>query len=170
MRFKFYLFIILTLPLLSSCGFTPVYGEHASANTDQFSTQAAFQDIDIAIIPDRSGQYLRNALIDRLYTQGQPANARYTLRIAPIREKIYDFDITQDSEATRRQLRLNTAMVLIDNEIKQSVLSREITAIASNNILESEFSTLVTEQNVRNNSLNDLARQIERQLALHFNH
>ena len=167
MRIRLSLLIFFVIPTLSACGFAPVYGTHKQ-NNETPAPQIVFNDIAIAIIPDREGQYLRNALIDRLYSQGKPINPRYTLRVAPINEKIYDFDITQDSEATRRQLRLNSVMVLINNETKQAILSREITAIASNNILESEFSTLVTEQNARDNALDDLARQIERQLALYF--
>ena len=165
------IFTLLGLLLFSACGFSPIHGDQSTGQAQESSSlkpQFQLNHIAIAIIPNREGQFLRNALIDRFYTQGTPTNPTYELRMTRITEQNYDFDITQESEATRRQLRLSTTLVLIDKATKKSVLSRPLTAIASSNVLESEFSTLVTEQNSRENALNDLARQIERQLALYF--
>lgn len=161
------LLTLLSLLTLTACGFSPVYG--TGSNTEQStSAKAGLSDISIAIIPDREGQFLRNALMDRFYTSGTPASAVYSLQIKPIQENIYNFDITIDSEATRRQLKLTTDMALIDNKTNKAVLTHKLLSIASHNVLESEFSTIVTEQNARENALNDLARQIERQLTLYF--
>lgn len=162
---------LLSLFALSACGFTPIYGDQSTPQTQEGSSlkpQFQFNHIAIAIIPNREGQFLRNALIDRFYTKGAPSNPTYELRMSYIREKIYDFDITLESEATRRQLQLSTTLTLIDTATKKTILSRSLTAIAANNVLESEFSTLVTEQYARENALNDLARQAERQISLHF--
>ncbi len=162
--------LILTL---SACGFTPVHAPsngamHNSTQTRTLSNTSLSQ-IDIAIIPNRSGQYLRNQLIDNFYRNGTPTNAPYTLRVNPIQEQISDFDITIDSDATRRQLKLKTSFSLIDNKTKKPALTRAITATTSNNVLISEFSTLVAEQNARDAALKDLARQIELQIALFLN-
>lgn len=139
-----------------------------ASNENSVRTASNLNKITISIIPDRSGQYLRNALIDRFYTNGAPSNPNYKLVIAPIKEKVSDFDITVESEATRRQLRLSSQMKLIDISTSQTILSRDLLSITSHNVLESEFSTIVTEQSARDAALNDLARQIERNLALHF--
>jgi len=160
-------FIITTLSILMlwGCGFTPLYSIDRTTQTTP-SVIAQFNKIDIALIPNREGQFLRNALIDALYIDGYPAQPAYTLSIAPIQESISDFDITIDSEATRKQLRLKTSMKLIDNTTNKVLLNRSLTAITSHNVLTSEFSTLVTEQSAREATLNDLARQIKQQLAL----
>lgn len=155
--------LLITILLLGACGFTPLY-----ADKDESSVQEKLDQIDIAVIPDRSGQFLRNELIDRFYKNGYPTAPHYRLEVAPINEQILDFDITQEAEATRQQIKLTTTMRLIDTKTKKVILRRNITAITSNNILESEFSTLITEQSAREAALNDIARQIERQLALHF--
>lgn len=141
---------------------------YSSNSTSKTSVKTQLDQVDIAIIPDRSGQFLRNELIDRFYHDGYPTNPKYKLTIEPIRETIRDFDITLESEATRQQIQLNTKMLLVDLETNETVLNRSLIAITSNNILESEFSTLITEQSARDAALNDLARQIERQLALYF--
>ena len=156
-------FILLTsLLCLTACGFTPVYGTQSNKVVSQ-----NLEQIEIALIPNREGQFLRNALIDRFYKNGAPANPKYRLRFSSINEATYNFDITVDSEATRRQLKLTTAMHLIDLETKKTVLSRPLLSIASYNVLQSEFSTIVTEQSARENALDDLARQIEQQISLH---
>ena len=155
--------VFITL-LLPACGFTPVYKNNGATD----STTSNLSQIEIAIIKDREGQFLRNALIDRFYRSGYPANPQYRLVVNSIAETINDFDITVDSEATRQQLKLSTNIALIDLKTKESVLNRSLAATTSNNVLESEFSTIVTEQSARESALNDLARQIERQLALYF--
>ena len=154
------------LLLLTACGFSPMYGNNASTNNA--SIKSNLDQITIAIIPNREGQFLRNLLIDRFYNNGYPATPLYDLKVSTIRENVVDFDITIDSDATRRQLTLTTKMALIDAQSKQSVLTRDISAITSYNVLESEYSTIVTEQSAREAALNEIARQIELQIALHL--
>jgi LPS-assembly lipoprotein len=150
---------------VTACGFTPMY-----ATQNNSTVKSSLDQVGIAIIPDRSGQYLRNALIDRFYRNGYPTAPRYKLTVQPIKETISNFDVTLESEATRQQIKLSTKIMLINVETNKSVLTRSLTAVTSNNILESEFSTLITEQSARDAALNDLARQIERQLSLYFSH
>lgn len=156
----------LAILTLTQCGFSPVYGtrgnEHANASV------AGFNQIEIANIPDRNGQRLRNALIDRFYADGRPASTRYRLTITPLGETIRDLDITKTADSTRGQLRLNSALRLTDLQTGQILLQRPLTAITSYNILGSEFTNRVAEDNARKNAIADLARQIEVQLSLYF--
>ena len=124
--------------------------------------------MDIGNIPDREGQYLRNALIDRFYRSGRPVNAAYDLDIDRITETLVDLDITKSSDATRGQLKVQTRLKLIGRASGSVVLERDVRSITSYNILGSEFATRVTEDNARTNALDDLARQIEMQLNLYF--
>ncbi len=131
---------------------------------------AGFDTIEIANIRDANGTFLRNALIDRFYSNGYPTAPRYTLTLKPIYERERDLDITKSSEATRSQLLMDTTMTLTDKENPGTpVLVREIRSISSYNQLESEFATHVTEQAARESGLNDLARQIELNISLFLN-
>jgi LPS-assembly lipoprotein len=150
---------------LTACGFEPLYG---GRDTGRAGAEDILAQIDIANIPDREGQYLRNALIDRFYRHGRPSDPLYTLQISPVRETLTDLDITKSSDATRGQLRLSAHMALIERASGQTVLTRDLTSITSYNILGSEFSTRVSEENTRLNALNDLARQIELQTSLYL--
>lgn len=160
---------IIAIFALSACGFHPVYGTYSGGKTAEGnSANAMMGQVAIANIPDRSGQMLRNGLIDRLHANGEPDTALYTLRINPLEETNKELDITKSSEATRAQLRIKTHMVLIDRQGNKFV-SRDLSSMSSYNVLESEFATRVTENSARENAINDIARQVERNLALYFN-
>lgn len=170
---------ILTLALtlftiglaINGCGFTPVYGTK-SGGAGQKSVSSALNSVAINPVPDREGQYLRNALIDRFYVSGTPADPAYELNIDPVQERRIELDITETADTTRAQLRLRTQITLTRLEEGERrgrvVLSRDLTAITSYNVLSSQFTTRVSEENARDNGLEELARQIERQLSLYF--
>ncbi len=159
--------LILTLALLgvTGCGFHPVYGVNKYT---PIGAETKFQSIEIANIPDREGQFLRNELIDRLQRSNPSAQKNYTLKVAPLQEYIRELDITIDSDTTRAQLNVSTSMDLIDNQTREVLLRRNLSSTASFNVLGSEFSNSVSEQSTRENVIKDLARQIELQLALYF--
>ncbi len=162
-------FCLLAALLAGGCGFSPVYGSHNNAIlSSDGAAVSGLDSIRIGNIPDREGQYLRNALIDRFYRGGYPADPRYMLEVSTIAERRTNLDITRTADATRAQLRLSTTIRLIDEKDDTILLRRNLNAITSYNILESQFTTRVSEQNARQNALDDLARQIEKQLALYF--
>ena len=152
------------LLLLAACGFTPIHGMQAN----QADTQSKLAQIEIGIIPDQEGQYLRNALIDRFYKNGRPHHPDYALSIKPISESLVDLDITKTADTTRGQMILSTSMLLSHQRTKKTLLKRDLRAIISYNKLGSEFTNIVSENNARENALNELARQIELQLNLYF--
>lgn len=166
---KTLLMSVVACVLCVGCGFQPMYGSYgALTGQEQGAIQEQLTQIEISNIPDREGQYLRNVLIDRFYKSGRPVNPRYILNVSEINEKTYDLDITVSSDATRAQLTLSSSMQLVDSENKEVVLTRGLRASASYNILESKFATRVSEQKTRENALDELARQIELQIALYL--
>ncbi len=157
--------LVLGLATVNACGFQPLYGDINEATA---ATEEELARIQIGNIPDREGQMLRNALIDRLQPRGQSDDIGYRLDVSPLRESLTDLDITKSADTTRAQLRLDTSITLKDIQTGEILLSRSLRAIASYNILGSEFATRVSENNTRENAIEDLARQIELQLALYF--
>ncbi len=157
--------LLMSLGIIAACGFHPVYGvnKYTAIGVEEHLSQ-----IEISGIPDREGQFLRNALIERFYRDGRPANPKYKLSMSPVSESLRDLDITIDSDTTRGQLTLRITMILNDKKTGETLLKRNLRSIASYNIIDSEFANRVSEQNTRENALSDLARQIEEQLALHF--
>lgn len=154
----------MLLLVLSGCGFSPLYGDKGAA------VNVPLDKIYIANIPDRNGVHLRNALMDRFYHSGriEEAGSTYILRLTNFREQITDLDITKKADATRAQLKMTANLALQDRRTGATVLQRNIHTITSYNILRSQFTTYVSEQSAREAALNDIARQIERQLSLYF--
>jgi len=156
---KYYL-VLLSVFCLSACGFTPVYG------TKTVSSDIAA--VDIAVIPNRSGQIVRNHLIDHFYPSGYPANPAYRLSVSPIEETIVEIGIDKDDEASRAQLRQHAVMRLTDLTTNQAVLTRTVRATSGYNILAGQFTTFVTENDAREQALNALSDNIITQLELYF--
>ena len=147
---------------LTACGFTPMYGGAAQAS----GVQTTLNKIEIDSIPDREGQYLRNHLIDRFYTDGRPANPFYTLTFQPLQEARSELDITKSADATRAQLRITTTMTLTSHADGNVLLKRPLYAVTSYNVLSSQFTTRVSEDNARLNAIDDIARQAEQTIIL----
>lgn len=158
------LFLITdTCFLITGCGFTPLYGDSASG-----PMQSRLNAVEIGSIPDHQGLYLRNQLIDRFYRHGAPADPAYSLQFTPLIISKTDLDLTKNASATRSQLSASTTMTLTDKKTGQTVLSRSLYSSASYNILDSRFTTRVSESNAEENALTDLARQAEQQILLYF--
>lgn len=176
MSIKLTSFLAASLLFLSSCGFEPMYGSYAPASTAPTvdgsapaAVENALDQVEIALIPDAEGVYLRNLLIDRFYRQGYPSNPPYTLNMAKIEQSRSDLDITVESEATRRLLTVTTSMVLTDNVSGTKLLERSFKVVNSYDVIGSQFSTRVGEQDAMEAALADIARQVELQITLFLN-
>ena len=173
-------FLLLSCIGLTACGWQPMYGGSVGSNGGHdvgvgasvplsfSSVRDGLDSVEINAVRDAEGVYLRNALIDRFYSKGYPADPAYTLSVGKISQSTYDFDITVESEATRRQLAVKAPFTLIDKKTGDILLKRTVKASSSYDVLGSQFTTLVAEQDVREAALDDLARQIEQQIVLYF--
>jgi LPS-assembly lipoprotein len=150
--------------LLTSCGFQPMYG--TAGTQSQITAEQGLDQVDIALIPDAEGVYLRNALIDRFYQNGYPAQPRFRLTVDKIVQSESDFDVTIESEATRRQLTLFATVQLTDVTKTEPLFKRELRTVTSYDVIGSQFTTRVAEEDARKAALSDLARQIETQVSL----
>jgi len=151
--------------ILSSCGFEPMYGTHSAA-TEAIDT--ALPNLDISNIPDRDGQYLRNLLIDRLYTHGRPEDALYTVTFSRLTEAISNLGIDKQATATRAQIQILTHMELIDKSTGKPVLQRDLKVVGAYNLLDDQLSTLMSKQNVIDSVLQELRDDAVTELSLYF--
>lgn len=162
--FKPAVFFSLCL-LLAACGFRPMYGGHGASNTVTASNESA---VEIANIPDRNGQYLRNQLIDRLYLEGRPAEAPYVLTVQPLKSNLTNLGIRKDASSTRAMLEMDTAITLTERATGNVVLKRDERAVGSYNELDNQFATLVSEQSLTDHMLEELADSIVTDINLYF--
>ncbi len=157
------LFISVTL---SGCGFSPLY-----SSSDYRPVTNKFKDIEISNIPNRNGQFLRNLLLDNLYSSSKISNTpKYRLDIKSLKESVVNLGIQKDATATRAQMRIQLVMMLVDIKTNEPyiIFQRKLHSVNSFNILDSQYATGVSKQNVRDQSLKDLSDQIVRELSLYF--
>jgi LPS-assembly lipoprotein len=147
---------------LAGCGFQPLYGEGPAGPADE-----RFAEIRVGVIPERSGQILRNFLIQRLNPGGRPADPAYTLAVS-LRERQQQLAITQEDVAERANLLVTARYALRDLDSNQVVFEGRQTTITSFNILRDEVATLSAEQDARQRALRALSDDIRLRLGLYF--
>lgn len=160
-HFFFFLIISNLSLLISGCGFTPMYATSPDAYHPASLTQ-----IEIANISDRSGQFLRNELVDRLNASGTPGSPLYRLDMQDLSEKTRDLDVTVRSDSTREQMKLGVRLLLTDLQSGDVILDKKLSAAGSYNVLEREYATRIARQSLRETLLRKLAEQTERAIAL----
>ncbi len=153
---------LVAASLLAACGFQPLYG-----GGKRGPAAAELASIRIEPIADRSGQILRNHLLDRLNPYGRPANPAYVLRINLV-DSLSGVAVRKSEFPTRTNLRISTNYSLTRADTGQSVFSASSAIEGGYNILNSEFATLAAEQDVRERVLREVAFDIEARLAAFF--
>ena len=151
--------------LLSGCGFQPMYGKRAPNATPLSADLAA---IEVGIIPDRSGQLLRNQLIHLLDPASDAAPPRrYTLSVG-LKEEVDTFAVERSGFATRANVEVLATYTLIDETTGDPVLSGTSRAVSGFNILREDFSTYVASGDARNRAISQIAFEIRNRLAAYF--
>lgn len=148
---------------LSGCGFKPLYGDHSVG-----AESAVSSGVEIANIPDREGQRLRNLLIDRMYLKGRPADAPYLLTVTPLKTSLTNLGIRKDATSTRAMLQVSATIKLTERATNTVVLEREVRSVGGYNQLDNQFATLVSKQSVTDHMLEELSDSIVTELALYF--
>ena len=87
------------LMVVAGCGFQPFHGERSAASS------AGLANFDIALIADRTGQMMRNELLQQMQPLGAVASPRFVLGVK-LTESLTDLAIRKDNVATRANLTL----------------------------------------------------------------
>ena len=95
---------LLTITLVSACGFEPLYVQRDTSSSWYFggktdtSITAEMSKVKIDPIADRFGQQLRNNLLDLVTPRGMPKNPQYRLQV-----RLLSRNVVQ--QAMRRDIR-----------------------------------------------------------------
>jgi LPS-assembly lipoprotein len=155
--------LIAATGLLAGCGFHPLYGGGEASGT----VFAAGHEVSIATMPDRSGQFLRNQLIDRLNPKGQPERPAYRLS-ASIDESIDKLNIARDSSVTRGQIVLKVTFKLTRLGDNKVVFNGTSHALNAYNVTAEQYAALINEQDARERSLEEIADDIALRIGLYL--
>lgn len=158
--------LLAVLTGLAGCGFAPLYGKRGDGAR---TTEAALNQVQIATIPDRSGQMLRNRLMDRMYQDGRPVDAAYELNVR-LSETEAGLGIRRDATASRTRLDTTAQYRLTRKSDGKELINQTIRASVSFNQLDAQYATLTAREDARARALNEIGEQIVNRLALYFGH
>ena len=147
--------------LATACGFHPLYETHNGGRT--VDTQLA--NVNVLSIADAEGQEMHNQILDMM----PPAVVapRYQLRIN-LGESILGVSIARDATVTRQQLRINLHAELFDSKTQKIVWKSDMAATSGYNVLASQLSNLIGEEDARKRNIDDLSQRVIDQLSLYF--
>jgi len=155
--------LALALTATAACGFQPLYGDRGIGA----GAAEKLNSVEIASIPDREGQKLRNLLIDRFYESSRPGNPRYRLDVAltAVEQKLA---LQKDASAVRAQLLVSAPYRLTDTANGQVVFQSSSRSMISYNILEQHYAGLLTVENAYDRALLEISNDITTRVAMHL--
>jgi LPS-assembly lipoprotein len=157
---------LLALLALPGCGFTPLYGQSGNGNT----TVAQQLDlINVANIPERTGQLLRLSLETQLHAAGAPAAELYTLSVSYSINNT-GIGIQQDTSATRNRYTANATWSLAPIGTPGTpLIAGQASTEDALNVIDQQYFAVTLETDTVNQQLADqIAAQITTQLAAYF--
>lgn len=148
---------------LGGCGYRPLYASGARGGVADDLAM-----IKIALIPNRTGQQLRNILLDRMNPRGEPAQPLYKLEVAilPSRQEL---GVRKDDTSTRANFILVGRYRLLDAGNGRILFEAEGRRVASFNISDDEFSTISAAAAARRRVARELAEEIVVRIAVYLN-
>lgn len=156
---------LLATLALGGCGFTPVYATHADQNAGM---QARLENVEVGMIADREGQYLRNALLDKMGSRTTGTGQRYFLRVAGLHQEDLSFGIRKNASATRGDITITATMELIDTQTNAVILSRSLRARGGYNRMDNLYGAQIARQDTVDRLLNEMAERTVTELTLYF--
>lgn len=156
---------LLALLPLTACGFEPLYGNRTASGDAVFND---FHQVKVATIPERSGQMLRNELLDRLNYQGEPAQPLYELKVS-LKEEQKEVLVRSDQVATATDMTLSARYELVERASGKVLTSGTPVAIMRFNVLASPYATISSAEDARRRAAKQLAEDIRARLGVYFN-
>ncbi len=163
------IFLALVLPL-AGCGFHPLYETpDAASGTASAGVIASLSQIDVGLMPDRSGQVLREALEADLQRAGAPSFYRYHLNVQNS-VAVQSIGVQPDSSnsAVRYFATLSWSLAPEGN---RSVPLASGTAEATDSINEVDnqlFALSLQSDKLQRDLSRELAAQVTEELAIYF--
>jgi LPS-assembly lipoprotein len=156
--------LALITPLMSACGdsgFRPLYGSSAvgGVNVEQRLAQ-----VDIATIPGRVGQQLRNEVIYQTTGGGQQAEPTHRLEVA-IRESVTSTLVEIDGDARSNVYNLDASFRLVRISDKSVALEGKSYARAGFERFRSIFSNVRAREDAENRAAKTIGEDLKSRIA-----
>ncbi len=156
--------LLLALPL-AGCGFSPLYDTGGSST----SVAQQLDTVQVANIPERPGQILRDALDAQLHAAGAPTTQLYSLSVA-YGISSTGIGIQADTSTTRQRFTATATWTLapIGSPATPLATGQATTEDALNTIDQQIFAQNLETDTVNQELATEIAQQIDTQLAAYF--
>ena len=152
---------------LAGCGWAPLYGPAAP------QTVTELQGTKVEVIADRSGQILRNYLIDSLNPHGLPHHPLYRLKVN-LEENKRLLSFRRDATARRDEITLTASFELLDTKDQKIIFKDKVITIGGYSLGDQadvgSFSSIIAEKSAREQALRTLSDDIVLKLADYLHH
>jgi LPS-assembly lipoprotein len=148
------------LPLLSGCGFHPMYSEEEAEIVDP-----VLAAVSVLPIPNRDGQKLSFLLREKLNPDGVSAKKIYELQVTMSLTRL-DLGIQRDATSIRGRIDLRAAIALRDINTHRVLYSSNAYSSSDFSILEDAYAAQVGEDDARERTLRDMSNEIRLRLAI----
>lgn len=149
---------------LASCGFTPMYGK----NNEHTPASVELEKISITTGRGSLAALLKAELEKDLNPSGHSGVSKaYTLQAGLSQEKI-PVVINPDASVNRFNINLNSPYVLTRSADGTIIKKGTLRKILSYNVVDSDFSTYVSEQDVVRRGIEELSEDYRLMLNGHF--
>jgi LPS-assembly lipoprotein len=152
--------LLLVFIMLAGCGFTPLY-KTTDGGADINSELSL---INVAPIPDRLGQVMRNHLLTTLNTSG---NSKYELRI-DLNQESLGYGTRPDAAATQEQLTITADIKLVDPATDTILYSDTLFSRTSFDLVLSDFSNVIQREDSAERLALEISERVQRRLAYYF--
>ena len=151
----------------AGCGFRAIHavpGPEELAADGRGETRGAAELARIRIDPiaDRTGQLVRNALLQRLSPRGEPADPLYTLNVR-LTENYNDLGYRRDSYSTLSNLTLTASFTLSAEGL--TLVSDTASTIVSFDSVGARYASVVMERDARDRAAVQIADDIRSRIA-----
>lgn len=146
--------LLLSLLLLTGCGFTPLYSQN--------NTYLKDAQITVDPIPNQYGNQMRQILQNSLKTNAENPKNQYRLIVKSPSFKAGDKTISADEFASTMQISGKTTYYLEDLKTKKNIYFGNLTSVGSYTVVKDPYATTVAKNHVQE----ELSKQLAEQIAL----
>ena len=155
------LFLLPALLALAACGFEPLYG------TQGGTASPALAAIAVDPIPERDGQLLKMHFEDEINPAGAASRKRYGLAVS-LNKTLVPALTRSDGQVLRYNVQINSHFRLYDKLSGAELYAGDVNRTGSYNVAVSDFSSFISERDVAQRILKELAVDYRLRLSAFF--
>jgi LPS-assembly lipoprotein len=152
--------VLVSVLVVSACGFHPVYEEHQQSGFD-----ADLASVKVGLIPNRLGQELAITLRDDFNPTGATVPTRYTLEVNLSTQRS-DLGIAATATALRSEMIVYAYYKITDAKTNQQVAAGSTRSVSAFDVLQDAYATQVAQNGATERALREVADDLRERILV----